>query len=76
MKTLSLALVLAVGCGSGPEVGDDPDAAPVTDVPGNVGALPRWQLEDVQPGSPRVGQTYGLDTFNDKIIVVTLLEGF
>lgn len=37
--------------------------------------LPTWKLKDVQPLSPKTGQTYGLDTFSDKIVVVTLLEG-
>jgi hypothetical protein len=45
---------------------------------GSIGAseLPPWMLEDIQPASPRVGQTYGLDAFTDQIIVVSLLEGF
>jgi hypothetical protein len=38
--------------------------------------LPDWRLEDVQPLSPRVGQTYGLETFSGKVVVVTLVEGF
>jgi hypothetical protein len=38
--------------------------------------LPAWMLEDIQPASPRAGQTYGLDTFTNQIIVVSLLEGF
>jgi hypothetical protein len=42
----------------------------------STGALPAWQLEDVQPQSPRTGQTYGLDTFANKIVVAVLLEGF
>jgi hypothetical protein len=33
-------------------------------------------LEDVQPLSPRTGQTYGLETFGGKVVVVVLLEGF
>jgi len=39
-------------------------------------AAPTWQLEDVQPLSPRMGQTYGLDAFTGRVIVVSLLEGF
>ena len=38
--------------------------------------LPAWQLEDVQPVSPRAGQTYGVDSFTNRVIVVSLLEGF
>ncbi|MBA3455866.1 MAG: hypothetical protein H0T42_22405 [Deltaproteobacteria bacterium] len=46
------------------------------DAPGGAVTLPTWKLEDVQPASPRVGQTYGLDSFTGRIIVVSLLEGF
>jgi len=38
--------------------------------------LPTWKLEDIQPQSPRFGQTYGLDTFAGRIVAVTLVEGF
>jgi hypothetical protein len=56
------------GPGATPDSGRVPDAAPVP--------LPTWRLEDIQPQSPRTGQTYGLDTFSGKIVVVTLVEGF
>jgi hypothetical protein len=41
-----------------------------------AGALPTWKLLDVQPQSPKTGQTYGLETFSNKVVVVTLLQGF
>ncbi len=56
----------ATGNGIDAKAGDAPRAA----------VLPTWKLKDVQPLSPKTGQTYGLDTFNDKIVVVTLLQGF
>lgn len=74
MTRVLIALVLAA-CGSSSTPSDPPDG-PGTDAPSNPATLPTWQLEDVQPQSPRVGQTYGLDTFSGKIVVVTLLEGF
>jgi hypothetical protein len=72
----SVSLVLLIACsetGTRMPQADapattSPDAAPKT--------LPTWMLEDVQPQSPRAGQTYGLDTFSGKIVVVTLVEGF
>ena len=68
----SLALVLAIAaCGSSePGVGGDPPP----DV--DPGQFPAWALEDIQPASPRAGQTYGLETFSGQIVVVTLLAGF
>ena len=76
---VTLGSVLALGCGAGgdPAPGMTPDA-PVG-MPADArlpGVLPAWALEDIQPVSPRVGQTYGLDGFTGKIIVVSLLEGF
>jgi Fe-S cluster biogenesis protein NfuA len=38
--------------------------------------LPAWMREDVQPKSPRHGQTYGLAHFAGKALVVVLLEGY
>lgn len=71
----AFALALAA-CGGG----GSPDAPVIDSRLGDVDAapvgLPSWMLEDVQPSSPRVGQTYGLQTFSNKIVVVTLLEGF
>jgi hypothetical protein len=37
--------------------------------------LPTWAREDVQPKSARFGETYGLDAFTGKTVVVVLLEG-
>jgi hypothetical protein len=73
LSTLTLGLL---ACGA-PEPADP--GSPIGDAtPGDTAqvGLPGWMLEDVQPASPRVGQTYGLQTFSDKIVVVTLLEGF
>jgi hypothetical protein len=38
--------------------------------------LPTLMLEDIQPLSPRANQTYGLDSFGGKTVVVTLVQGF
>jgi hypothetical protein len=72
---LALSASLLAACGS------DSKSAPATDAPtNNIDAqpmtIPSWQLEDIQPQSPRSGQTYGLDSFGGKIVVVTLAEGF
>ena len=74
--------LLFVGCAEPTPSRSTPDApavgldAPTSDAPANAIKLPGWMLEDIQPASPRVGQTYGLDVFTEKIIVVSLLEGF
>jgi hypothetical protein len=68
---LSLALVACTS--SSPNRGGDPIEV---DAPGTFAVRPTWMLEDVQPASPRAGQTYGLDTFGGQIVVVTLLQGF
>lgn len=39
-------------------------------------ALPAWMRVDVQPKSARYQQTYGLEAFRGKTVVVVLLEGF
>lgn len=84
MLVSSFVAVLAA-CGSSPVDRATPDATGgASDAAGDAAGndadgesqLPMWMLEDVQPESPRVGQTYGLDSFTDKIIVVSLLEGF
>jgi len=70
--TLSL-----LGCAEPTPSRSVPDAPIVAiDAPGNAVTIPTWRLEDVQPASPRTGQTYGLDVFTNRIIVVSLLEGF
>lgn len=38
--------------------------------------LPMWSREDVQPKSVRFGQSYGLDSYVGKTLVVVLLEGY
>lgn len=58
--------------GTPPGPGGNPSASG-TDV---SYALPTWTREDVQPKSARFGQTYGLDEFRGKTIVLTLFEGF
>ena len=75
-RLLVAAAALAfVACGgSNPAATPDSPRTPdSSDVPVT---LPTWRLEDIQPASPRVGQTYGLDTFSGKVVVVTLVEGF
>ena len=74
---LLTCLVFALACtdGRGTPMNMQPDAVQPT-VDASRSMWPRWMLEDVQPQSPRAGQTYGLDTFASKIVVVVLLEGF
>lgn len=38
--------------------------------------LPGWMLKDIQPLSPRFGETYGLSAIEDKILVAVLVQGF
>lgn len=67
---LGAAVTLAAcGGGSGTDGGGGPSD-------GVNPEIPTWQLEDVQPGSPRFGQTYGLSVFAGRPVVVVLLEGF
>ena len=77
--TLRIALAVAfsalAACGGGPSAGATADAPVYPDTP-DIVYLPTWKLEDIQPLSPRAGQTYGLDTFSGQIVVVTLVEGF
>jgi len=68
------AAVALASCGGGERTAP-PDAPQAPDSAGIV-MLPTWKLEDIQPQSSRVGQTYGLDTFSGKIVVVTLVEGY
>jgi len=81
MITTTLRIVLvAASVAFAACAGGDPTTSPSCPIPpdsadGTV-TLPAWKLKDVQPASPRAGQTYGLDTFSGKIVVVTLVEGF
>lgn len=77
---LAVSLALAAACAAptsdgsvDSSVGNGADAL-VADARDAI--RPTWQLEDVQPQSVRVGQTYGLDAFTDHTVVVTLVEGF
>jgi hypothetical protein len=80
-----LGVLLLAACTATPDgvpavdavVGGDSGAG-ADAMPGDDAAVrwPTWTLEDIQPASPRVGQTYGLDTFSGKVVVVSLLEGF
>ena len=68
-----LLALLLIGCGTPQGM----SVAPTADTPiANPEVLPTWQLEDVNPQSPRVGEFYGLDAFSGKVVVVTLLSGF
>lgn len=75
MTTLRILITafasLAIACGD-PGVGG---GTPPGDASA-IGTLPTWRLEDIQPLSPRAGQTYGLSAFADHIVVVTLVAGF
>ncbi len=75
LASILLCVLAACGGGSGPGMQNEIDAQQF-DAPNTVPRIPAWMLEDVQPLSPRTGQTYGLDTFANKIVVVVLLEGF
>lgn len=74
LRIVLAAAVALVACG-GSERAAPPDS-PLSPDAGGIVMLPTWRLEDIQPASPRVGQTYGLDTFSAKIVVVVLTEGF
>lgn len=67
--SLAAAVTLAACGGEGGPAGGGPSD-------GVNGEIPTWQLEDVQPGSPRFGQSYGLSVFAGRPVVVVLLEGF
>ena len=76
MRTHRLLILVLAACSGGSSPGkSNADAAQLAVDAGPV-MLPSWMLEDVQPVSPRTGQTYGLQTFSNKVVVVTLLEGF
>jgi hypothetical protein len=70
---LAAAAAVLAACGGGDRAARPDSPSPDS---GGIVTLPTWRLEDIQPVSPRAGQTYGLDTFSGKIVVVTLAEGF
>jgi hypothetical protein len=78
LSTIVFGLAIAASaCGSSSKGSIDAD--PSVDGSGDASVssgLPTWKLQDVQPLSAKTGQTYGLDTFSGKIVVVSLLEGF
>jgi hypothetical protein len=85
LATLPIALLSAacLGAPGGGDVGDgtDTDGTDGTDGTddgggGGGGAYPTWQLQDIQPDSPRYGDTYGLNVFEGKPLVVALLLGY
>jgi hypothetical protein len=61
--------------GGGTTTGGDKTGSSATD-PAQMFKLPAWQREDVQPKSARFGQSYGLDAYSGKTVVVVLLEGY
>jgi hypothetical protein len=75
-----LAALLALGavaCSKAPGDSAQTDlAGAMADLAATNSMLPTWMLEDVQPDSPRSGQTYGLSQFLGRTLVVTLVEGF
>src|SRR5688500_18786618 len=66
--SLSVLVTAVSGCA------DDLEACPrgAASCPG-ARAL-AWQLPDVQPASPRHGQTYGLEAFRGKVTVLLMLD--
>jgi hypothetical protein len=77
--TIALRIVLAAAAAAALVACTDDTRVGSPECPGSPddpAALPTWKLEDIQPESPRIGQTYGLDTFSGKVVVVTLVEGY
>src|SRR5262249_50188777 len=72
---LAAAAAALVGCDGGGPIGTS-GCPLLPDASGDQVALPTWRLEDIQPESPRAGQTYGLDTFSGKVVIVTLVQGY
>ncbi len=73
------ALAVAVGCGSSSSESKAPGGSGGSSAaaPHKVGAkAPTWQLADFQPQSAKVGQTYGLDTFQGTVTVAAMLAGW
>lgn len=74
--TVSRRLLLAVVVAGALAACSSEGSSPLPDAPPSGGGQPTWQLEDIQPQSTNFGQTYGLDTFGSKVVVVTLVEGY
>ena len=69
--TMIAALLVVGGCGeedAKPGCGVETRCAPSD--------LPAWQLEDIQPKSDRFGQTYALEAYRGKTLVVALFAGW
>lgn len=78
LKKVLLVVCLAyVGQGCGDSVqAEDPVVAACADDPTLVicpgTEAPQWSLEDFHPASPRFGESYGLDTFDGTVTLVSL----
>lgn len=59
---------------SSPSAPSDPSGTPASS--STQFELPAWMRQDVQPKSARYQQTYGLEAFRGKAMVVVLLEGY
>lgn len=67
------------GTGSDLEPGECIGPETQAEVPGDAACddcAPAWSLEDFQPRSCGVGETYGLSTFEGQVTVVALLAGW
>lgn len=71
---LCTALALSA-CGPAEDAGPQTCGAGTTRCAAPDG-WPTWQLEDIQPDSPRFGQTYGLDVFEGRVVFVAYLVGW
>ena len=67
---LAFALASAAACNASEPAGG-PLPLDSSSADASRARIPAWKLEDIQGG-----QTYGLDTFGGKVVVVTLVEGF
>ncbi|MCB9557491.1 MAG: hypothetical protein H6707_15395 [Deltaproteobacteria bacterium] len=87
LSLLGATVIATVGCKTADERGADlgslSDGAQADAWPPQVceagpscppAAAPGWQLTDFQPKSPRSGQTYGLEAFRGRPLLVALLS--
>jgi hypothetical protein len=74
LRLLSLALPLALGTSSLAGCLDEAESCPrgAASCPG--ASELSWQLPDVQPVSPRYGQTYGLEAFRGRVTVLLMID--